>query len=250
MRKEEKPYFNSLQELYPRRAPPVYDPQEIEGLQQVEEQVEAIQHELFANLADPAKARICFRKWGLLKFKGWRQIELKIYGVDYPERLRLFPETVAVLQRIPGLSTAYFSVLAPHADIPPHNGDTDAFYRVHVGLKVPAGLPACGLEVAGQPLAWREGVSFAFNDIYHHKAWNHTDQERIVLILDILRPEFREQKLWVDAGVRATLYWSRVHRIFLPLVELLPRVVTRLIPPVFHWLNYAWQCWIRERPKP
>lgn len=237
---KQKPYFNSLQELYQGRQPPIYDTSFITGIDRLEDAANAIRDELYANLADDHRAAICFDKWALQKQKGWRQIELQIYGVDYPKRCRLFPKTMSAIQGIPGVATAYFSLLSPQTSIAPHTGDTDAYYRVHLGLKVPSALPSCGIEVAGQQLPWQQDRCIAFNDIYCHTAWNHTNEDRIVLIVDILRPEFRDREVYVYAGVRATLYYLRLYAIFFPIIELMPRILTRLGRPVFHYISYAY----------
>lgn len=226
-----RPYFNDHQDLYQGRQPPFYEPAEVSGVSLLEQHCDAIRDELLQVLADGNGAREAFRKWGLKKSTGWRQIELRIYGVDYPRRIKLFPKTMAVIDRIEGASTVYFSVLSPHSRIQAHVGDTDAFYRVHLGLKIPAPLPDCGIEVAGGRRSWQEGKCVAFNDIFCHAAWNETDEERIVLIVDILRPEFRDRAIQVNAGVRAALYYSRLYAIFFPLAELFPRVLGRLAHP-------------------
>lgn len=236
----EKPFFNDHQGLYHRRHPALYNTEMIAGLSYLEKNAEIIRDELFQVLADPRLAELSFKKYSLKKQQGWSQIELRIYGVNYPQRLALFPETMKVLDQIPDISTIYFSALSPHTTIAPHTGDTDAFYRVHLGLEIPEKLPNCGFEVAGQQVEWQEGKCFAFNDMYYHTAWNHTEKERIVLILDILRPEFRDQKTWVNTGVRATLYHSRLYERLFFVFELLPRLLTRLIRPAFHWTAYFW----------
>jgi aspartyl/asparaginyl beta-hydroxylase (cupin superfamily) len=235
-----KPFFNNHQTLYSGHQPPMHDVGSIEGIALLEQSAKLIQSELTANLNDPQKAAACFRKYGLKKQAGWRQIELMVYGVSYPVRTALFPETMAVLSRIPGASTAYFSVLSPHSTISHHTGDTDAYYRVHLGLSVPAGLPACGIEVAGTQKSWEQGKCLAFTDIYPHSAWNHTNQPRIVLIVDILRPEFRDRQLWMNSGMRATLYWARFYEKAWPVIELMPRFLTRLGRPLFHWVAYGY----------
>lgn len=235
-----KPYFNDHQNLYQGCWPPWCDVVQIEGLDLLMRGMSVIKDELFANLAIPANAALCFKKHSLKRRQGWRQIELMIYGVSYPDRCEIFPQTMQLLRQIPGISTAYFSLLAPHTEIPAHTGDTDAYYRVHLGLKVPAALPDCGLQVAGESRPWQEGRCLAFTDIYSHTAWNHTGEERIVLILDVLRPEFRDRQMWVDAGMRATLYWSRLYEKAWPLIELMPRFLTRLGRPLFHWVAYGY----------
>lgn len=244
-----KPYFNNHQQPYTRRLPPWYDAASVVGVAQLEAASAVIRAELVANLADPVRAKRCFQKYRLTHQQGWRQIELLIYGVAYPQRMQLFPRTMEVLRQIPGVSTAYFSILSAATEVPAHVGDTDGYYRVHLGLEVPAGLPDCGLEVAGMVKAWQQDKCLVFNDAYYHTAWNHADKNRVVLIVDIIRPEFRAQKVFVDAGVRATLYWSRIYAFTFPLVELLPRLLTRLIRPSFHGLSYGWhrcRLWLKK----
>lgn len=235
-----KPWFNNHQDLYQGNQPCFYEPERVEGVAELERGADVILAELERNLADESRRAICFEKFGLKPQAGWRQIELMIYGVEYPQRTRLFPQAMEILSGIEGIATAYFSHLAPKTKIPAHVGDTDAYYRVHLGLKIPANLPDCGIEVAGQRQAWSEGKCLVFNDIYYHSAWNDSDQERIVLVVDILRPEFRDKAIWVNSGVRATLYYSRLCGVFWPLVELMPRVLTRLGRPLFHAFSYGW----------
>ncbi|MDF3029540.1 MAG: hypothetical protein K0R03_98 [Moraxellaceae bacterium] len=236
--KKTKPYFNDHQALYQGRQPPFYDSDKIPGIALLESSFSAIYDELLSNLSDEKIAAQAFEKWTLHKKKGWRQVELKIYGVEYPRRSRLFPKTMDVINKIEGASTVYFSLLAPGARIEPHVGDTDAFYRVHLGLKIPGALPECGIEVAGMQRPWRPGKCVVFNDIYCHSAWNNTDEERIVLIVDIMRPEFRSCAIHVNSAVRATLYYSRLYEIFFPLIELMPRLLIRLLHPTFRKLSY------------
>lgn len=241
-----RPYFNSLQGGYQGRQPPFYRAGEVAGVPLLESSFGCIREELAQNLSDPATARICFRKNSLKKVSGWRQIELKVYGLEYPERVALFPRTMEILRSIPGMSTAYFSVLAPHTRIPPHLGETDAFYRVHLGIKIPASLPECGIEVAGEKKSWTAGGCLAFNDAYYHCAWNDTEEERIVLIIDILRPEFMDEMMYVNAGVRATLYHARIYELLFPVIELMPRILTRLLLPAFRYLSFGYHLALHE----
>lgn len=240
MKEAIKPYFNKLQELYHGHQPGFYAVEEIDGVSILEKGSEIIYQELIANLSDERKRRICFDKISLKRQEGWQQIELKIYGVEYHKRISLFPKTMEILDGIKGLSTIYFSLLAPHSHIKAHVGDTDALYRVHLGLKIPAALPACGIEVAGYKKSWEAAKCLAFNDIYYHSVWNETNEERIVLIVDIIRPEFRNKEIYVNSGVRAALYHARIYEICWPVIELMPRILTRLIFPIFHMISYSW----------
>ena len=49
---------------------------------------------------------------------------------------------------------------------------------------------------------------FAFCDAYEHEVWNKTENERWILIIDILREEFENDKKKICAEVNATLWWQ------------------------------------------
>lgn len=74
-----------------------------------------------------------------------------------------------------------------------------------MGVVVPADLPEAGFRVNGQERAWREGEFLFFCDGYVHSAWNHSGSDRIVMIIDVLRPEFLGRKRFVCATVLAAL---------------------------------------------
>lgn len=116
------------------------------------------------------------------------------------------PGTVNLLRDIPGLVSASVSIMEPHAEIKPHFGDTDAIYRCHLGLVIPGGLPGCGIRVGYEDRAWQHGQLIVFNDANYHTAWNQTDQRRIVMILDIIRPEYLRQQKWICSLVLASIF--------------------------------------------
>merc|ERR1712008_292070 len=60
--------------------------------------------------------------------------------------------------------------------------------RVHLPLIVPRG-GNCGLWVDGCVEYQEEGEIVIFDDSKVHRAFNYTDEERVVLILDLERPE-------------------------------------------------------------
>ena len=95
------------------------------------------------------------------------------------------PKTTEVLKQIPNLRTAGFSKLGAGAHIKPHKGYTDAVLRCHLGLVVPEG--DCALKVEETVYRWQEGKAFVFNDRLLHEAWNYTDSNRYVLLLDLYK---------------------------------------------------------------
>ncbi|MDN5849662.1 MAG: aspartyl/asparaginyl beta-hydroxylase domain-containing protein [Nitrococcus sp.] len=118
----------------------------------------------------------------------WRTFIL--YGFGYQSRLNceLCPKTTAVLQRIPDLQTAFFSILAPGKHIPRHRGVTKSLIRCHLGLMVPQQREQCYMDVGGVRCVWENGRAFVFDDRYPHEVHNDTAEERAVLLIDVERP--------------------------------------------------------------
>ncbi len=100
-------------------------------------------------------------------------------------RVRRLPDHGAALWRVPGLSMAGFSRLAPRTHVKPHVGWAASVYRMHLPLVVP---PGCRLRVGAETRTWQEGRCLVFDDTVEHEAWNDSDCPRGVLLLDFLRP--------------------------------------------------------------
>jgi beta-hydroxylase len=118
----------------------------------------------------------------------WRMFMLRYYGRSITANAARCPRTEALLARVPGLLSANFSVLRPGARITAHHGIFGGLLRYHLGLRVPARAEGCGIRVAGETRHWREGGSLLFDDTRLHEAWNDTDEDRVVLLLDVVRP--------------------------------------------------------------
>lgn len=121
---------------------------------------------------------------------GWLGITFCTLRRRHDRLCREFPRTMRALEGVPGLASAFINLLEPHASLPPHFGDTNIFYRVHLGLIVPGGVDGCGMEVDGERTGWGEGEVFVFNDARRHRVWNDTDRPRVVMVCDVIRPEF------------------------------------------------------------
>ena len=124
----------------------------------------------------------------LTKDDGWKTVVFYAYGLKVPGTCKRCPATARALKNIPGMTTALFSIFAPHKSIPPHRGPYKGVLRYHLGLKVPEPAEACGIRVADQTRHWHEGESLIFDDAFDHEAWNGTDEVRAVLFVDFVRP--------------------------------------------------------------
>ena len=76
----------------------------------------------------------------------WKTFWFCAYGLKAEENCARCPETVRILQRIPGMKSAMFSILAPKKHIPEHRGMWKGVLRYHLGLIVPDQKGAPGFE--------------------------------------------------------------------------------------------------------
>lgn len=98
------------------------------------------------------------------------------------------PETTRLIESVPGMKTAFFSILSPGKHIPEHRGPYKGVLRYHLGLKVPMQKEQCRIRVADEYTHWEEGAGLIFDDTYRHEVWNDTGEERAILFMDIERP--------------------------------------------------------------
>jgi aspartyl/asparaginyl beta-hydroxylase (cupin superfamily) len=118
----------------------------------------------------------------------WQVFILHGYGQRMDCARELCPATLALLDRVPNLYTAFFSILAPGVEVPRHRGVTQGFITWHIGLKTPHPEEHCFIELGGRRCHWSEGESLVFDDTRHHRVRNETDGERAVLLINFLRP--------------------------------------------------------------
>ena len=147
--------------------------------------------------------------------KSWRTHFLYGFGERLATNTKLTPRTAELLEQVPNLQTAMFSILAPGYHIPAHTGVTKGILRAHLGLIVPDDWARCRIRVADTVTAWRPGETFVFDDTYEHEVWNETDQERVILIFDFdrpMRPLGRALNKAVVAGVKRTAFYKDPRR--------------------------------------
>lgn len=122
-------------------------------------------------------------------------------------------ETQGAVRTLAGLS--YVSRLAPGTHVAPHYGPTNLRLRCHLAITVPVGN--CGIRVDSQTRQWKEGKCLVFDDFLLHEAWNHTNSDRVVLIVDVWHPSLSDEEVALLTGLHryaaaqaASLqaYWS------------------------------------------
>lgn len=146
----------------------------------------------------------------------WRTFNLLLFHHPVPGNAEKCPRTLELLQSIPGIQSALFSVIKPGTYIPPHSDPAKGVIRYHLALRVPRPVrpPGCNsgrceerrcyIEVdcdygrgcnlpdhtgsGGHRYRWKEGESVLFDDVFPHWVQNDTDEVRVILFVDILRP--------------------------------------------------------------
>ncbi len=116
--------------------------------------------------------------------RAWRTFLLKIYGHEITANTAAVPDTMAAINRLPGVHTALFSILAGRAEIEPHRGSAAGVIRFHYPLIIPTEPQKCWIEIGGHHFFWEEGVPLVFDDTREHWVKNQTDETRVVLIID------------------------------------------------------------------
>ena len=98
----------------------------------------------------PEQARIS-------KGQAWKTFFFHAYGRKLEENCRRCPETAELLEQIPGMTTAFFSILTPQTRLTPHRGPFKGHrgpfkgvLRYHLALMVPKDADKCGIRIAGE----------------------------------------------------------------------------------------------------
>jgi aspartyl/asparaginyl beta-hydroxylase (cupin superfamily) len=132
--------------------------------------------------------------WKNNKNSSWKIIPLMAFGNWSPKNKTIFPETVKQLEKINGLVSAGFSKLGSNTTLALHKGWgnlSNNVLRCHLGISVP--VNKCSIFVIGNSydkMIQKEGKWIIFDDSLYHSASNEDEKiDRIVLILDIKRPE-------------------------------------------------------------
>jgi aspartyl/asparaginyl beta-hydroxylase (cupin superfamily) len=136
-------------------------------------------HEVDGNQADISAETATGQAWRVFMLK-W------MAGGDEANRARC-PRTAALIDELPGVVSAFFSVLEPGKSVPAHDGPYLGYLRYHLALKVPTDKPP-SIRIKDRVHTWVEGGSILFDDSWNHEVYNESSQVRVVLIVDVLRP--------------------------------------------------------------
>lgn len=190
---------------------PVLDTDVFDWIPALEADWKQIRSELDAVLLNPDQVPnfqdISRDQVNITRDNRWKTFFMYGYGYRMDRNCKRCPETARLVESIPGMYTAFFSILSPGKHIPLHRGPYKGLLRCHLGLIVPQPEANCWIEVGGVTRHWQEGKCLVFDDTYKHRVQNDTDGVRVVLFLDILRPMNRIGEL-VNKTILQLIRWS------------------------------------------
>jgi beta-hydroxylase len=174
---------------------PFFDPDDFPWVREVEAEWKTIRAELDDVLGFqedlPNFQDISTDQLSLTDDDRWKTYFFYGYGFRSDPNCARCPQTARIVENIPGMQTAMFSILAPGKRLPPHTGPYKGVLRYHLALAIPASDPdddRVGIRVGGVEAHWEEGRSLVFDDTFVHEAWNDTPETRVVLFVDVVRP--------------------------------------------------------------
>ena len=101
---------------------------------------------------------------------------------------KYFLSLVRILRTVPQIGTCAVSVLQDGVHIPIHVGYYKGIMRYMIPVVVPKDRENVFLCVNELKYCWTEGVGVLWDDTYPHKVYNNTDEIRVVIYMDVVRP--------------------------------------------------------------
>lgn len=185
--------------------PYFFDRREFGWVGELESAWSTIRDELLENIRSGAALTPYMDKTLASKPDRWRTLGLLFWMRRSKWNCQKFPRTWAALSKVPNLTAASLNLLEPNTTIKPHFGNTNAIMRCHLGLIVPGVAPKCAFRVGEETRSWGEGELMMFCDAHQHTAWNNTSEDRYVLVIDVMRPEFASASASVSSRVLASI---------------------------------------------
>jgi beta-hydroxylase len=122
---------------------------------------------------------------------GWRLYPIKWYSDECrSSAVSACPETCAIVNSIPAVRSAMFTVLPPGARLGRHHDPVASSLRYHLGLVTP-NSNQCALTLDGVDYPWGDGEELLFDQTYLHSAVNRTATPRVILFCDVEKTQLR-----------------------------------------------------------
>jgi hypothetical protein len=185
---------------------PIYEPDKFSVVKDLEDNFLTIKNEVAA-LSDKSFHR---ESEQIVRQGNWDVYMLYEQGLKNEENCAALPTVASIVEQHSCIRKSggliYLSRLGPQSTVAAHNGPVNYRLRLHLGIHIPIG--DCGMRVEDTVSAWQEGKCVVFDDFLEHEVWNRTDEERIVLLLDLWHPDLSSQ----ECRALDTFQWYAVQR--------------------------------------
>lgn len=171
---------------------PIIDADQLPGLHSIRPQWQIMRKEALALLQRrsniPPLGEVSPDHRRIARDENWKSLFLSGYGYQSEHNRALCPAISKAIDQIPGLVTAFLSIMEPGTHVPSHRGLTKAWLNCHLPLVLPDDSGRCEIEIAGSTYRWREGEYLVFDETYRHEVWNLSSQPRLILFMQLRRP--------------------------------------------------------------
>lgn len=171
---------------------PVFDDSVVPGISVLQDNWETIREEARAVMRNrseiPPIGDISPDHRRIAQNAAWKSYFFEGYGYKSIPNRATCPKTAALIDQVPNVVVAFFSIFEPGTHLKDHYGVTKAMLNVHLGLDVPQGPERCEIRVRDEFKTWEPGKFLIFDETFNHEAWNESDQPRVVLFLQVMRP--------------------------------------------------------------
>jgi aspartate beta-hydroxylase len=194
---------------------PWHEPQDFPLVSYLESNYAAIRDEILSLDA----GRFHRESEGIPRAGAWDVVFLYERGRRHDEVCNACPVTTRGVESYRTVRTSagliYVSRMRGSTHIEAHRGPTNLRLRCHLGIRVPDG--DCAIRVGDETRRWEEGKCLVFDDYFDHEAWNHTEEDRLVLIVDVWHPGLSATEVTLLEGLhnhtfasarRLSRYWS------------------------------------------
>ncbi|MDF1699025.1 MAG: aspartyl/asparaginyl beta-hydroxylase domain-containing protein [Saprospiraceae bacterium] len=206
-----------------------YNTGEFDWVKDLESNYLIIREELL-NYVEQEKDQIkpYFNKNLVAKKSVWRTSAFLFWKWNFRKNQKICPKTMKIIKQIPNLISASISILEPESEIKPHRGDTNGIIRGHLPLIVPNETELLGFQVNDEIKIWEEGKLLLFNDAAYHSAWNRAQSDRIVMIIDVVRPEFIPKTYRISSTILSSLVFQSIV-LKISIIRKLPQVMKNAV---------------------
>lgn len=210
-----KVWYSYSGETYDGNFPNYFNPMDFSWTQPMLENHVDLKKRCFSFIKENAHLFENYQSKEINPNKKWKVIPFMFWG----KTKRSYDFLDVYLKNIEGLLSVGISCLKAQSEIPQHIGDCSAIIRCHIDIFSPK---EAFFEVNEEKKYWLDEKVILFCDAHAHRAVNASGQDRYVLILDVLHPEFKSQEKLIKKNVLSYLKLQKIQEKYTVLKKLPP----------------------------